>query len=62
MGGLRARLPWTYWTFVIGGLALAASSPSRASGAKTPSWARCWHRALPLAAIPGIWCSTVLDC
>jgi NADH-quinone oxidoreductase subunit L len=27
MGGLRARLPWTYWTFVIGGLALAGIIP-----------------------------------
>jgi NADH-quinone oxidoreductase subunit L len=27
MGGLRARLPWTYWTFIIGGLALAGIVP-----------------------------------
>src|SRR5262249_36943465 len=27
MGGLRSRLPWTYWTFLIGGLALAGIAP-----------------------------------
>src|SRR5579871_2998950 len=27
MGGLRARLPWTYWTFIIGGLAIAGIIP-----------------------------------
>src|SRR5579859_136363 len=27
MGGLRQRLPWTYWTFIIGGLAIAGIVP-----------------------------------
>jgi len=27
MGGLRSRLPFTFWTFVVGGLALAAIFP-----------------------------------
>ncbi len=27
MGGLRARMPWTYWTFIIGGLAIAGIIP-----------------------------------
>jgi NADH-quinone oxidoreductase subunit L len=27
MGGLRARMPWTYWTFIIGGLAIAGIVP-----------------------------------
>ncbi len=27
MGGLRARMPWTYWTFIIGGLAIAGIAP-----------------------------------
>ena len=27
MGGLRTKLPWTYWTFLIGGLALSGIIP-----------------------------------
>ncbi|HEY7349273.1 MAG TPA: NADH-quinone oxidoreductase subunit L [Ktedonobacterales bacterium] len=27
MGGLRARMPWTYWTFLIGGLAITGIVP-----------------------------------
>jgi NADH:ubiquinone oxidoreductase subunit 5 (subunit L)/multisubunit Na+/H+ antiporter MnhA subunit len=27
MGGLKAAMPWTFWTFLAGSLALAAASP-----------------------------------
>ncbi len=27
MGGLRSRMPWTYWTFIVGGLAIAGIVP-----------------------------------
>ena len=43
MGGLREKLPRTFWLFVVGGLALAASSRSPASGAKMASSASCWN-------------------
>ena len=40
MGGLRKRIPYTYWTLMAGALAPSpASSPSPASGPRTRSWA-----------------------
>ena len=35
MGGLRRAMPWTYITFLIGGLSLAGIFPLPASGART---------------------------
>ena len=37
MGGLRKYMPQTFWTFIIGSLALAGCSRSRASGRRTRS-------------------------
>jgi NADH-quinone oxidoreductase subunit L len=37
MGGLRTKIPWTFWTFVVGSLAIAGIYPSPASSARTRS-------------------------
>jgi len=38
MGGLKKELPITYWTFLVGALAIAAYPVWRASSARTKSW------------------------
>ena len=43
MGGLRKKMPVTFWTFLVGTLALAACRRSAAFTARTPSWRRRWH-------------------
>jgi len=41
MGGLRKKIPWTFWTMFMGTLAIAGIPGSPASSARTKS---CWQR------------------
>ena len=38
MGGLRHKMPWTFWTYLIGALALAGISHLLGSGRKMKFW------------------------
>jgi len=41
MGGLRKKIPWTFWTMFMGTLAIAVYLVSPASSARTnPAWQR----------------------
>ena len=46
MGGLRKKMPVTFWTFLVGTLALAACRRSAGSTARTASWRRRWNRTI----------------
>ncbi len=45
MGGLRTKIPWTFWTMLCAALAISGFPPLPASSARTPSW-------LPRTAMP----------
>jgi NADH-quinone oxidoreductase subunit L len=45
MGGLRGKLPVTFWTFVVGGLALAAIVPFAGFWSKDGVLSAVWQRA-----------------
>jgi NADH-quinone oxidoreductase subunit L len=70
MGGLRSRLPFTFWTFVIGGLALAAIFPfagfwskdavlglllARATTSGVAGWWILWGLGILTAALTGFY-------
>ncbi len=46
MGGLRKKIPVTYWTFVVGCVAIAGVPPSQASSARMRSSGRRSTRAV----------------
>jgi NADH-quinone oxidoreductase subunit L len=48
MGGLKARMPRTYWTFLIGTLALAGVPPLSGFFSKDEILAAAAHRSVPL--------------
>jgi NADH-quinone oxidoreductase subunit L len=51
MGGLRRRLPVTFWTFLVGTLALAGVWPLSGFYSKDTLLAAAWERSLPLFAL-----------
>src|SRR5579859_1541705 len=54
MGGLRAKLPITFWSFIFGGLALAAIFPFSGFWSKDGALSAVWQRALSDASA-GAW-------
>ncbi|HEX9056716.1 MAG TPA: NADH-quinone oxidoreductase subunit L [Ktedonobacterales bacterium] len=52
MGGLRQRMPWTFWSFVAGGLALAAIFPFSGFWSKDSILSAVWQHALGANASP----------
>lgn len=48
MGGLRRRLPVTFWTFLVGTLALAGAWPLSGFFSKDALLAVAWERSVPL--------------
>jgi NADH-quinone oxidoreductase subunit L len=53
MGGLRAKLPITWWSFLFGGLALAAIVPFAGFWSKDGVLSAVWQRALNGNGAPG---------
>jgi NADH-quinone oxidoreductase subunit L len=51
MGGLRNKMPVTYWTFIVGALALAGVWPLSGFFSKDAILAAAQHRSLPLFAL-----------
>ena len=56
MGGLRSRLPITFWTFLIAALAISGYSPLQVSGVKTKFSVRCWPMRRVLAILSSTSC------
>jgi len=48
MGGLWRRMPVTFWTFLVGTLALAGAWPLSGFFSKDALLAVAWERSLPL--------------
>jgi len=53
MGGLRRSMPTTYWTFLIGGLALAGVPLTAGFFSKDEILVGAWHAGYPVVAIVG---------
>ena len=53
MGGLRRSMPTTYWTFLIGGMALAGVPLTAGFFSKDEILVGAWHAGYPLVAIVG---------
>ena len=51
MGGLKSRMPTTFWTFLIGTLALAGVPPLSGFYSKDAIIAAAWDHSLPLFAL-----------
>jgi NADH-quinone oxidoreductase subunit L len=53
MGGLRRFMPTTYWTFLVGGLALAGAPLTAGFFSKDEILVGAWHAGYPVVAIVG---------
>jgi NADH-quinone oxidoreductase subunit L len=51
MGGLRGKIPWTFWTFVIGWLAIAGIPPFAGFYSKDEILLGAWNSHGPLAGL-----------